>query len=187
MIRFTRPDDCAAMLTIYAPYIETTITFEQEVPSREAFSLRIADVQREYPWIVWEENGKILGYAYAHKFAVRISYRPSAELSVYLSPDARGKGIGRKLYEALMEILRLQNVKSVYGIVTTPNPRSEAMHLALGFSRVSTLHNVGYKQGWRDVSWFCKQIGEYTEPLDPFLPIGSIDSAQLRAILNRFS
>lgn len=61
------------------------------------------------------------------------------------------------------------------------------MHLALGFSRVSTLHNVGYKQGWRDVSWFCKQIGEYREPLDPFLPIGSIDSAQLRAILNRFS
>lgn len=187
MIRFAKPDDYAAMLAIYAPYIETTITFEQEVPSREAFSLRIADVQREYPWIVWEENGKILGYAYAHKFAVRISYRPSAELSVYLSPDARGKGIGRKLYEALMEILRLQNVKSVYGIVTTPNPRSEAMHLALGFSRVSTLHNVGYKQGWRDVSWYCKQIGEYTEPLDPFLPIGSVDPMQLTAILNRFS
>ena len=151
------------------------------------FGRRIADVQREYPWIVWEENGEILGYAYAHKFAVRVSYRPSAELSVYLSPDARGKGIGRKLYEALFALLQLQNVKSVYGIVTTPNPRSEAMHLALGFSRVSTLHNVGYKQGWRDVSWFCKQIGEYTEPLDPFLPIGSIDSAQLRAILNRFS
>ena len=76
MIRFAKPDDCAAMLAIYAPYIETTITFEQEVPSWEAFSLRIADVQREYPWIVWEENGKILGYAYAHKFAARISYRP---------------------------------------------------------------------------------------------------------------
>ena len=115
MIRFAKPDDCAAMLAIYAPYIETTITFEQEVPSREAFSLRIADVKREYPWIVWEENGKILGYAYAHKFAVRISYRPSAELSVYLSPDARGKGIGRKLYEALFALLQLQNVKSVYG------------------------------------------------------------------------
>ena len=56
MIRFAKPDDCAAMLAIYAPYIETTITFEQEVPSREAFSLRIADVQREYPWIVWEEK-----------------------------------------------------------------------------------------------------------------------------------
>lgn len=187
MIRFTRPDDCAAMLAIYAPYIETTITFEQEVPSREAFSLRIADVQREYPWIIWEENGKILGYAYAHKFAERVSYRPSAELSVYLSPDARGKGIGRKLYEALFALLQLQNVKSVYGIVTTPNPRSEAMHLALGFSRVSTLHNVGYKQGWRDVSWYCKQIGEYREPLDPFLPIGSVDPTQLTAILNRFS
>ena len=176
MIRFARPDDCAAMLAVYAPYIETTISFEQEVPSQAEFASRIEDVQREYPWIVWEEKGVILGYAYAHKFAVRVSYRPSVELSVYLSPNARGKGIGRKLYEALMEILRLQNVKSVYGIVTTPNPRSEAMHLALGFARVSTLHNVGYKQGWRDVSWFCKQIGEYREPLDQFLSLGRVNS-----------
>ena len=111
------------MLAIYAPYIETTITFEQEVPSREAFSLRIADVQREYPWIVWEENGKILGYAYAHKFAVRISYRPSAELSVYLSPDARGKGIGRKLYEALFALL--QPAKRQVGLWYRHNAESQ--------------------------------------------------------------
>ena len=187
MICFAAPDDCAAMLAIYAPYIETTITFEQEVPSQEDFASRIETVQREYPWIVWEENGQICGYAYAHKFAERVSYRPSAELSVYLDQSARGKGIGRRLYEALFAILRLQNVKSVYGIVTTPNPRSEAMHLALGFERVSTLHSVGYKDGWRDVSWFCKQIGEYREPLDPFRPIGSVEPAQVRAILNRFS
>lgn len=187
MIRFAAPDDCAAMLAIYAPYIETTITFEQEVPSQEDFASRIETVQREYPWIVWEEDGRILGYAYAHKFAERVSYRPSAELSVYLDRSARGKGIGRKLYEALFAILRLQNVKSVYGIVTTPNPRSEAMHLALGFERVSTLRSVGYKDGWRDVSWFCKQLGAYREPLDPFAPIGSVDAAQVSAILNRFS
>ena len=93
MIRFAKPDDCAAMLAIYAPYIETTITFEQEVPSREAFSLRIEDVQWEYPWIIWEENGKILGYAYAHKFAVCISYRPSAELSVSSAPTRAAKAL----------------------------------------------------------------------------------------------
>ena len=68
MIRFAKPDDCAAMLAIYAPYIETTITFEQEVPSREAFSLRIADVQREYPWIVWEENGRARAFYAKHGF-----------------------------------------------------------------------------------------------------------------------
>ena len=186
-IRFAKPNDCQAMLAIYAPYINTTITFEQAVPSEEEFLSRIRTVQKEYPWIVWEEDGKILGYAYAHKFAERISYRPSAELSVYLDTAARGKGLGPKLYRALIAILQLQNVKSVYGIVTSPNERSEALHLALGFTRVSTLKNVGYKAGWRDVSWFCKQIGPYDEPLLPFRPLGDIDASRLRAILEQFS
>ncbi len=182
-IRFASASDCAAMLAIYAPYIETTITFEQTVPSQQEFAARLETVQREYPWIVWEEDGKILGYAYAHKFAERISYRPSAELSVYLDKHARGKGLGPKLYDALIAVLKLQNVKSVYGIVTSPNERSEVLHLAMGFSRVATLENVGYKDGWRDVSWFCKQIGAYAEPLDPFRPIGQLDPAQLEAVL----
>lgn len=125
-IRFAAASDCAAMLAIYAPYIETTITFEQEVPSQQEFAARLETVQQEYPWIVWEEDGKILGYAYAHKFAERISYRPSAELSVYLDRAARGRGIGKKLYRALFAIGQLQNVKSVYGIVTSPNERSDA-------------------------------------------------------------
>ena len=103
-IRFASASDCAAMLAIYAPYIETTITFEQTVPSQQEFAARLETVQREYPWIVWEEDGKILGYAYAHKFAERISYRPSAELSVYLDRAARGRGIGKKLYRALFAI-----------------------------------------------------------------------------------
>ena len=182
-IRFAAASDCAAMLAIYAPYIETTITFEQEVPSQQEFAARLETVQQEYPWIVWEEDGKILGYAYAHKFAERISYRPSAELSVYLDRAARGRGIGKKLYRALFAIGQLQNVKSVYGIVTSPNERSEAMHLAMGFTRVSTLKNVGYKDGWRDVSWFCKQIGAYAEPFTLFRPIGQLDPAQLEAVL----
>lgn len=182
-IRFAAASDCAAMRAIYAPYIETTITFEQELPSQEEFAARLLAVQPEYPWLVWEEDGKILGYAYAHKFAERASYRPSAELSVYLHPQARGKGLGPRLYAALIAILKLQQVKSVYGIVTSPNERSEAMHLAMGFARVSTLKNVGYKDGWRDVSWFCKQIGAYSEPLAPFRPIGQLDPAQLEAVL----
>ena len=102
---------------------------------------------------------------------------------MYLDRAARGRGIGKKLYRALFAIEQLQNVKSVYGIVTSPNERSEAMHLAMGFTRVSTLKNVGYKDGWRDVSWFCKQIGAYAEPLDPFRPIGQLDPAQLEAVL----
>ena len=183
-IRFAKTDDCAAMLAIYTPYIKTTITFEQAVPSQEDFLSRNVNVQQEYPWIVWEEDGKILGYAYAHKFAERTSYRPSSELSVYLDQAARGKGIGPKLYHALFAILALQNVKTVYGIVTSPNERSEAMHLALGFQRVSTLENVGYKDGWHNVSWYAKQIGAYDEPLTPFRPIGEVDPAQLSSALH---
>ena len=95
----------------------------------------------------------------------------------------RAGGIGKKLYRALFAIGQLQSVKSVYGIVTSPNERSEAMHLAMGFTRVSTLKNVGYKDGWRDVSWFCKQIGAYAEPFTPFRPIGQLDPAQLEAVL----
>ena len=187
MIRFAEPDDCAAMLSIYEAYIETSITFELALPSQAEFLSRMETVQREYPWLVWEEDGQLLGYAYAHRFAERAAYRVSSELSVYLSPAARGKGLGRRLYEALTAILQLQNVQSVYGIVTSPNERSEAMHRALGFTRVALLPRVGYKNGWRDVSWFCKPIGAYADPPAPFRPIGSLDRAQLRAILNRFS
>ena len=183
-VRFVSPSDCRAILDIYAQYIDTTITFEQAVPGQDEFLQRIVTVQAEYPWIVWEESGSILGYAYAHKFAERISYRPSAELSVYLDKHARGKGLGPKLYDALIAVLKLQNVKNVYGIVTSPNERSEALHLAMGFSRVATLENVGYKQGWRDVSWFCKQIGAYEEPLSPFRPIGEIEPSLLQAALD---
>ena len=183
-IRFASPADCRAMLDIYAQYIGTTITFEQAVPGQDEFLQRIVNVQAEYPWIVWEEDGSILGYAYAHKFSERVSYRPSAELSVYLDPRARGKGLGPRLYNALIAVLKLQNVKSVYGIVTSPNERSEALHLAMGFSRAATLRQVGYKQGWRDVSWFCKQIGDFEEPFTGFRPIGEIEPALLQAALD---
>ena len=112
-----------------------------------------------------------------------VSAHRTPDLLVEYAKTARGRGIGKKLYRALFAIGQLQNVKSVYGIVTSPNERSEAMHLAMGFTRVSTLKNVGYKDGWRDVSWFCKQIGAYAEPFTLFRPIGQLGPAQLEAVL----
>ena len=158
------------------PFIDANYWKENEAMVREVY-LPSAET-----W-VWEQDGKPLGYAYAHKFAERVSYRPSSELSVYLDKSARGRHLGPKLYAALIAILQLQNVKTVYGIVTSPNERSEALHLAMGFTRVSTLKNVGYKQGWRDVSWYAKQIGDYSEPLAPFRPVGALPQAQLEAAL----
>lgn len=183
-LRFAVLKDCAAMLGIYAQYIDTSITFEQTLPTEEEFAARLRVVQKAYPWLVWEEDGRILGYAYAHPFAERVSYLPSAELSVYVDKDARGKKLGKKLYLALMEILKLQNVKTVYGLVTSPNARSEALHEALGFRREGRLCNVGYKNGWRDVSWFSRSISSYGESYEGFVPIGALEQEALQNLLN---
>ena len=111
-IRLARPGDVDALLAIYAPYLSTTVTFEYVVPSREEFARRIADVQARFPYLVLEEDGQPIGYAYAHLLAERIAYQWSAELSIYLSPAAMGKGTGRPLYLALMELLRTSRISS---------------------------------------------------------------------------
>ena len=111
-IRLARPGDVDALLAIYAPYLSTTVTFEYVVPSREEFARRIADVQARFPYLVLEEDGQPIGYAYAHLLAERIAYQWSAELSIYLSPAATGKGTGRPLYLALMELLRTSRISS---------------------------------------------------------------------------
>ena len=109
-IRLARQADADDLLAIYAPYLSTTVTFEYVLPSREEFSRRIADVQARFPYLVLEEDGQPVGYAYAHPLGQRAAYQWSGELSIYLSPAAAGKGGGRPLYLALMELLRLQEL-----------------------------------------------------------------------------
>ena len=106
MIRIAEERDAAPMLDIYAPYVrETTITFEYEVPTPEAFLARFEGITRDFPWLVWEEAGAVLGYAYASRPFERAAYAWCAEPSIYLRPDARGRGIGRQLYAALEALL----------------------------------------------------------------------------------
>ena len=106
MIRIAEETDVPAILAIYAPYIlRTTVTFEYEVPTEEAFLERFRAVTARYPWLVWEEDGQVLGYAHGSAPFERAAFRWSCEASVYLRPDARGRGIGRKLYGALEKIL----------------------------------------------------------------------------------
>ncbi len=109
MIRIATEADVPAMLAIYAPYILTTThTFEYEVPALEEFTRRFQAVTEQFPWLVWEEDGEILGYAYGSAPFERAAYRWMAEDSVYLRPGARGRGIGRKLLTALEKILQYQ-------------------------------------------------------------------------------
>ena len=119
-IRFASASDCAAMLAIYAPYIETTITFEQTVPSQQEFAARLETVQQEYPWIVWEEDGKILGYAYAGPLHSRPAYDWAVETSIYLDQNARGGGLGRKLHDALEAVLREQGFLNMNACIAYP-------------------------------------------------------------------
>lgn len=187
-IRFAAAADAAALLGIYGQYIDTPITFECARPSEEVFRRRVAEYGAACPYLVWEEDGRILGYAYAHRLGERAAYQWSAELSIYLGRDSTGRGLGRRLYGALMELLRLQGVRTVYGCVTLPNAGSEGLHAAMGFRLTGTWHRAGFKCGaWRDVGWFEKTIAPYDPSPAPVRPIGEVPAAAAAEILERYS
>ena len=184
-IRPARLEDASEILKIYEPYIKkTTITFEYEVPSLEEFRSRMTGIIGAYPYLVCEADGKILAYAYAHRFHERAAYQWDAELSVYVDEEYTGLGMGKALYHALMEILKLQNVKNAYALVTSPNERSEALHLGMGFRLEGLNRETGYKMGkWLDVSCFVKNIGTHECDPEGILPFAGIEKARVERIL----
>ena len=188
--RIATPDDAEALLAIYAPYIETSITFEGTCPTLEEFRKRIEDRVCMYPYVVAEVDGKPIGYAYASRLFERAAYAWSVELSIYTAMDCPVRGLGREMYGRLLDILDLQGVRSAHGKVTSPNPKSAKLHLAMGFELAGTLVDMGYKLGeWRNVSWYQKHLsgpevinGE-PRPVIPFPEIEHTEAVQ--AILNR--
>lgn len=163
-IRLVAQSDSAALLDIYAPFIKNTvITFEYEVPTVSQFTTRMANIQKKYPWLVCEINGKIVGYAYASPFIERTAYDWSVDASVYIHPDYHRKKIATALYGCLFELLKLQGFYNVYAGITTSNKRSIAFHESFGFKPVGIYHNVGYKfNQWHDVEWLALTITEHT-------------------------
>lgn len=186
-IRRAKTENALTLLAIYAPYVTgTPVTFEYEVPSLSEFTGRILSVSAEYPYLVCERDGTAIGYAYAHRYKERAAYQWDAELSVYLDGRSRGQGLGKAFYAALIEILRLQNVKNVYGCVLCPNESSERLHESFGFQRVGVFHSTGYKYGaWRDVVWFEKQIAPYENEPEPFRSIQTVDGEAIERVLRR--
>lgn len=186
-LRFVTEADVPALLDIYRHYMSTIITFEYTLPGPEEFTHRVADISETYPYLVIEEDGQLLGYAYAHRIAQRAAYGWGAELSVYLHPDAAGKGLGTRLYRALMELLRLQGVRTAYGLVASPNPASEGLHTALGFRLMGVQRKAGYKNGrWIDLLWFEKAISPYDPQPGPVIPVGALPQDQVQAVLDSF-
>ena len=185
MIRFATKEDVGMLLRIYSQYIDTAISFEYALPTKEEFLQRIENIKRTYPYLVYEENDCIIGYAYANKYRDRDAYQWDAELSVYIDQTCTSKGVGHQLYESLIEMLKIQGVKTVYGLVTVPNKRSAKLHQSFGFTLVGTHVNTGYKCGkWQSVAIFEKGIAEYNIEPDPIIPICQVAEEELFAILS---
>ena len=128
----------ATLLAIYAPYVENTaITFEYEVPTIEDFATRIEKTLEKYPYLVAEEDGLILGYAYASTYYARAAYDWAVELSVYVSQDARGKGVGSKLYDKLEDLLEQMGYMHFLACIALPNEASMALHRKRGYQQVA--------------------------------------------------
>lgn len=167
MLRIAREEDLPQMLAIYGPYVEnTTWSFEYQVPTPEGFLQRFREITTQFPWLVWEEKGEILGYAYGSApFGAREAYAWCAESSIYLRQDVRGRGLGRKLYAALEALLSLQGYQVVYALVTSENTPSLAFHRRLGYVLRAEFPRCGYKFGrWVGVQWYEKQLDLVESP-----------------------
>lgn len=162
VMRRARPEDAAAMVEIYRPFIEQScVSFEVEVPDPVEFASRIAKAQEAHEWLVAEDHRGLLGYAYGGKHRERAAYRFTAEVSAYVSDQAQGLGVGRSLYQALFRSLAELGYRNVVAGVTLPNDKSVAFHLSMGFALVGTYHSVGFKfEQWRDVAWYERKLDD---------------------------
>ena len=163
--RFATTEDASLIKDIYAPYIKTTLTFETTIPDTTEMMHRIQSVTQSFPWIVVEENHVVKGYAYLSTFNPRAAYQHTADLSIYLSDDSKGQGIGKTMCELLFEIAKLQNITTIVSIITQENTGSKAFHTKLGFQHQGELNHVGYKHNrWLNISYYVKKLSEPVLP-----------------------
>lgn len=172
-VRSASLDDAEAVLKIYAPYVEqTAITFEYEVPTPEEFRKRMERVMERYPYLVAEEDGEMLGYAYVSPFKERPAYDWAVETSIYVKKECRRLGVGRTLYEELEKVLKLQNILNMEACISCPQGEmdeyltwdSVRFHEKMGYRMVGKFQRCGYKfHHWYDMVWMEKLIGEHQE------------------------
>ena len=185
-LRMARPGDADAMLEIYAPYVEqTTASWEYETPSLAEFTGRLREhLDAGFPWLVAEEGGAVLGYAYAGRFAARRGYDWDAEATVYLSAAAHRRYVGTALYTALLALLRKQGYINCFALITHPNPASAAFHARLGFAEVARLPHAGYKHGqWLGLSYYQRTLQPPPAAPMPPVPLSALDAGETQAVL----
>jgi phosphinothricin acetyltransferase len=172
MIRTARGEDAAAIHAIYAPSVSAGVaTFETELPGVETMRERLRARLQHYPWLVWEDAGEVLAYAYAGRFRERAAYDWIAETSIYVRHDAQRRGIARRLYDVLLDVMRLQGITQAVGVITRPGTASVAMHEAMGFTSAGVWRQCGYKLGqWWDVGVWQKELQAATNPPAAVIP-----------------
>ena len=163
-IRLATVQDGGAVADIYRPFVESTIvSFEVHPPDEGEMGERIRATLPRHPWLVCEVDRQIAGYAYATAHRARLAYQWSVETSAYVRPEWHRRGIGRRLYTALINVLTAQGYCNAYAGITLPNAASVALHEAVGFRPLTVYHHVGYKLGaWHDVGWWQRQLAPHT-------------------------
>lgn len=161
-LRRANPADARELLAIYAPFVErTAVSFETEVPTAAVFADRIRKALDGWDWLVAEESGACLGYAYGSTHRERAAYRYTCEVSAYVQPAHQGRGLARRLYAELFDRLAERGLCTALAGVAQPNPASMALHRALGFTPVGTYHRAGWKFGaWHDITWLQRPLRE---------------------------
>ena len=165
-IRMASPADASEVLAIYAPFVvKTSVSFETDPPSIEEVARRISTTLPEFPWLVCEYDGRLVGYAYAGRFRARPAYRWTVETAVYVRDGFHGQRVGTAIYSSLLACLRLQGLRTAVAGITLPNEASARLHQRLGFQLVGVFHHVGHKLGvWHDVAWWERTLQELPEP-----------------------
>lgn len=168
--------DAAACLAIYAPFVaESAASFEEEVPSVDVFTDRMRDTLESHAWLVCEDGRQIVGFAYGTQHRTRAAYRWAADVTVYVDPERHRSGIGRALYETLLDRLREQGFHVACAGITLPNDASVGLHESLGFEPVGVYRRIGWKAGeWHDVGWWQLELTPptATKPDEPRPPTG---------------
>lgn len=167
IIREVNIDDANALSEIYKYYVDnSSYSFEYAAPSPKEFAGRIVDISRNFPFYICEDNGEIIGYAYANKFKERKAYQWVCETSIYVKNGCTQKGAGKLLYENLLSALKKQGFVKALAVLGCPNEGSEIFHQKMGFTFVSALPNIGYKHGlWHDIKYYVFELNRFHDDM----------------------
>lgn len=176
IVREASIHDAHELSEIYKYYVDHfSYSFEYVAPSAEEFAERISDITEQFPFFVCEDNGEIVGFAYAHQYHERKAYQWTCETSIYTKNGCIQKGVGSMLYGKLISALKKQGYVKAYAILGCPNEGSEIFHTKMGFTFVATFPDIGYKHAsWHDVKYYALELNELKDDMSDPIAYGQI-------------